>query len=150
MSENPLTFDGEIPENYDRFLGPTLFEPFAADLAARHVGDGARDVLEVACGTGILTRALLRRIPSTARLVATDLSPDMLDYARKRLVEPGRVEWRQADVAALPFADASFDAVYCQFGLMFAADKVAAASEARRVLRPGGSFVFNVWSRLEE
>ena len=143
-------FDGSIPENYDRFLGPFIFEPYAEDLVDRLDLEAGATVLEVACGTGILTRRLSRRLPREARLTATDLNEPMLDYARGKNSGLAGVDWRTADAAALPFPDGAFDAVVCQFGLMFVPDKQAAAREARRVLRPGGSFLFNVWDRIEE
>ncbi|HYV84540.1 MAG TPA: methyltransferase domain-containing protein [Patescibacteria group bacterium] len=142
-------FVGSIPENYDRYLGPVLFEPYARDLAGRlRASDGAR-VLELACGTGIVTRRLRERMPASARLVATDLNEPMLEIARRRLAGAAGVEWRQADACELPFPPASFDAVVCQFGLMFVPDKAAAVREARRVLVPGGQFLFNTWDSID-
>jgi SAM-dependent methyltransferase len=142
-------FVGSIPENYDRYLGPVLFEPYARDLAGRlKVGAGAR-VLELACGTGIVTRHLRERMPASATLVATDLNEPMLEIAKRRLGGAPGVEWRQADACALPFPPASFDAVVCQFGLMFVPDKPAAFREARRVLVPGGQFLFSTWDSID-
>jgi ubiquinone/menaquinone biosynthesis C-methylase UbiE len=139
-------FIGSIPEYYDRHLGPVLFEPPALDLASRlDAGPGER-VLELACGTGVVTRRLLGALPDSARLVATDLNAPMLDHARERIGEDRRLEWRVADATSLPFADGTFDACVCQFGVMFFPDKLAAMREARRVLRPGGRLLFNVWS----
>jgi SAM-dependent methyltransferase len=149
MTDPNARFVGSIPENYDRYLGPVLFEPCARDLAGRlRVGDGAR-VLEIACGTGIVTRRLRERMPASARLTATDLNEPMLLIARRRLGDAPGVEWRQADACALPFPPASFDAVVCQFGLMFVPDKWAAFLEARRVLVPGGQFLFSTWDSLD-
>lgn len=150
MPEVNATFDGLIPQIYDRHMGPVLFEPYAADLVNRLKSRGLNDFLEIACGTGIVTRAILERLKPRPRLVATDLNEPMLNYARSKFkAEPG-LEWRQADASELPFPDASFDAVVCQFGVMFVPDKLAAMKEARRVLRPEGVFAFNVWDRLEE
>jgi SAM-dependent methyltransferase len=147
---SPASFVGSIPEQYDRHLGPVIFEPYAADLAARlSLAPGAR-VLEVACGTGIVTRRLLAALPADGRLVATDLNPPMIDWARSRLPADPRLELKPADAQALPFADASFDVVVCQFGVMFFPDKPLAMREARRVLAPGGRLVFNVWGTLAE
>jgi ubiquinone/menaquinone biosynthesis C-methylase UbiE len=149
MKEEHAAFTGSVPENYDRYLGPVLFEPYARDLAARlDVNEGAR-VLELACGTGILTRFLRERLPRGARLTATDLNEAMMDYAARKFSREDAVEWRQADATDLPFGDESFDAVACQFGFMFVPDKAKAFGEARRVLKPGGSLLFNVWDALE-
>ncbi|HET9449904.1 MAG TPA: methyltransferase domain-containing protein [Aggregicoccus sp.] len=142
-------FAGSIPELYDTHLVPLLFEPYAVDLARRVAALAPARVLETAAGTGVLTRAMARALPAEVELVATDLNTPML--ARAAAVgTPRPVQWRAADAAQLPFEDASFDAVVCQFGVMFVPDKVRAFSEARRVLRPGGVLLFSVWDRLEE
>ena len=142
-------FVGSIPEIYDRFLVPLIFEPYALDLADRAAALQPRDVLETAAGTGVLTRALAARLPPATRIVATDLNQPMLDQAASRQ-QAGTVEWKQADALALPFGDRSFDLVACQFGAMFFPDKVQGYREARRVLRPGGHLLFNVWDRISE
>lgn len=143
-------FTGSVPENYDRYLGPALFEPYARDLAARvSVGEGA-SVLELACGTGIATRELRDRLPRDAKLTATDLNESMLAYAARKFSPADAVEWRQADACELPFGDESFDAVACQFGFMFVPDKEKAFGEARRVLKPGGTLLFSVWDSIEQ
>ena len=141
-------FAGSIPQLYDRHLGPTLFAPYAADLAARLAGFGAGRLLETAAGTGIVTAALAAALPGAA-IVATDLNQPMLDHAAAK-PGLGRVAFRQADALALPFPDHSFDAVVCQFGVMFMPDRPAAYREATRVLRPGGRFLFNVWSPVAD
>jgi ubiquinone/menaquinone biosynthesis C-methylase UbiE len=148
--QNDIVFAGSIPELYDRYLGPLIFASYAADLAAR-LSDlkGGAHVLETAAGTGIVTRALDKAMPGSVSIMATDLNQAMLDYGAKQLAST-RVAWRQADATALPFPDAHFDAVVCQFGAMFFPDKVKAFAEARRVLKEGGRFVFNVWARIEE
>ena len=131
-------FAGSIPEIYDRFLVPLIFEPYAVDLAGRVAALAPDDVLETAAGTGVLTRALSQQLPASTHIVATDLNQPMLDQAARR--QPaGTVEWKQADALALPFGDRSFDVVACQFGVMFFPDKVQGYKEARRVLRPDGS-----------
>jgi SAM-dependent methyltransferase len=138
-------FSGSIPELYDQFMGPMLFEPFAIDMARRFEGfDGA--LLETAAGTGRVTRQLAKAAPRSA-ITATDLSEAMLGRAAAVVAAPN-VVWRQADALALPFTDASFDAVVCQFGAMFFPDKTAGYAEARRVLKDGGRFVFSVWDDL--
>jgi SAM-dependent methyltransferase len=142
-------FAGSIPELYDTYLVPLIFEPYAVDLAARLALRPLQRVLEIAAGTGVVTRAMATALPETVGIVATDLNQAMLDQAAARgTTRP--VTWRQADAMALPFADGAFDAVVCQFGAMFFPDKGAAYAEVRRVLRSGGTFVFNVWDRIEE
>jgi ubiquinone/menaquinone biosynthesis C-methylase UbiE len=142
-------FAGSIPEIYDRFLVPLIFESYALDLAERLAKTDPRNVLETAAGTGVLTRAIASRLPGYVRVIATDLNQPMLHHATVRQSHDGRIEWRQADALTLPFEDQSFDVVTCQFGAMFFPDKVAGYREARRVLRPGGRFVFSVWDSLE-
>lgn len=142
-------YTGSVPESYDRHLGPVLFEPYARDLVSRlQVREGLR-VLELACGTGILTRRLREALPATATLVATDLNEAMLTHARRAL-HGAEVEWRQADAGALELEDESFDVVACQFGFMFLPDKPRAFAEARRVLRPGGRLLASVWRGVDE
>jgi SAM-dependent methyltransferase len=143
----PPVSGGSIPENYDRYLGPYFFEPYAADIAMRLQSSGPGQILEVACGTGRVTAHLQNSLPG-ATITATDINPDMLAIARQR-VEPDRIDWRTADAQDLPFQADSFDAVVCQFGLMFMPDKPLALKEARRVLRPGGHFLFSTWDSLE-
>lgn len=148
MQETDRRFVGSIPELYDRYLGPLIFEPYAGDLAAKIAAFGPRRVLETAAGTGIATRALVSALPPSVMIVASDLNQPMIDFAASR-TDAANVTWRQADALTLPFGDATFDAVACQFGAMFFPDKVAAYRETRRVLRPGGRFLLNVWDRIE-
>ncbi len=148
MQETDRLFVGSIPELYDRYLGPLIFEPYAHDLAARVAALAPARVLETAAGTGVATRALVRALPTGVAIVATDLNKPMLDFAASR-TDAANVTWRQADALTLPFGEGTFDAVACQFGAMFFPDKVAAYREARRVLQPGGQFVLNVWDRIE-
>jgi ubiquinone/menaquinone biosynthesis C-methylase UbiE len=143
------SFAGSIPALYDHYLGPLIFEPYAADLAARLADVRSDSVLETAAGTGIVTRALVRSLPATVRVVATDLNQPMLDFASAR-TDSTRVTWRQADALSLPFANGTFDAVVCQFGVMFFPDRSAAYAEALRVLKPGRRLLFNVWDRIED
>ena len=149
MDNKNAQFAGSIPAAYDRYLGPILFQPYAEDLAARLKVEANGSVLELACGTGILTRILRDRLPATAKLVATDLNEPMIQTAAKKFREGEAVEWQQADASSLPFDDRSFDAVVCQFGIMFVPDKALSAREAHRVLKPGGVFLFNVWDSME-
>jgi ubiquinone/menaquinone biosynthesis C-methylase UbiE len=150
MVATDQVFTGSIPEIYDRFLVPLIFEPYAIDLAERLIKTGPRDVLETAAGTGVVTRAIAARLPARARMTVTDLNQPMLDHGKAQLSHDSRITWRQADALALPFADQSFDAVVCQFGVMFFPDKLQGYREAHRVLKPGGHFFFNVWDRISE
>lgn len=150
MSVTDKSFIGSIPELYDRLMVPLIFEPYARDLAARAVALAPRSVLEVAAGTGAVTRALAAGLPAEAKLVATDLNQPMLDQARKQMANARHVIFRQADAQALPFEDAQFDLVLCQFGAMFFPDRAKAYRETKRVLKPGGTYLFNVWDRIED
>ena len=149
MPASNTAFVGSIPENYDRYLGPVLFDPYAADLVARLEVPENASVLELACGTGIVTLRLRDRLGSRAKLVATDLNEAMMGYASGKFGAEAAVEWKQVDATDLPFDDQSFDAVVCQFGLMFFPDKERALRETYRVLRPGGVFLFSVWDKIE-
>lgn len=149
MAHPDNVFVGSIPELYHRYVEPLFMAPYAADLADRLQGLSSGQVLEIAAGTGSVTRILARTLPKAVAITATDLNQPMVDFAAAQPGSP-RVVWRQADALRLPFADRSFDAVVCQFGVMFFPDKAAAFCEARRVLKPGGRFVFNVWDRIEE
>jgi SAM-dependent methyltransferase len=122
MTKVDTVFAGSIPAIYDNYLGPLIFEPYAQDLANRLSALHPERVLETAAGTGIVTRALLRSLSGGAGIVATDLNQPMLDHAAKQ-VSSSRLSWQKADAQALPFPDATFDAVVCQFGVMFFPDK---------------------------
>ncbi|MEP7013944.1 MAG: class I SAM-dependent methyltransferase [Verrucomicrobiota bacterium] len=130
-------------------LVPLIFEAYAADLATRLASRPLKDILEIAAGTGVVTRAMANALPQSVSIVATDLNQAMLDRAAARDIKRP-VTWRQADAMKLPFDDATFDAVVGQFGVMFFPDKAAAFAETRRVLRPGGVFIFNVWDRIQD
>ena len=144
------TFTGSIPEYYDNYLGPAWVDAVAADLARRLPVRPPGDVLEIACGTGLVTRHLRERLDPALRIVATDLSKPMLDYARNKYKDRKSIEWREADAQNLTFGDGEFGAVVCGFGFMFMPDKPAAFREARRVLKKGGILLFNVWDRIEQ
>jgi len=147
MVSASATFSG--PQYYDNCLGPVWFDSYAADLVRRLPQHPPGDVLEIACGTGLVTQRLREHLDPSLRLVATDLSKLMLDYARGKLGERTGIEWREADALKLPFEDGRFGAVVCGFGIMFVPDRAAALKEARRVLVEGGVLLFNVWDRLE-
>jgi SAM-dependent methyltransferase len=149
MSDTDNIFAGSVPELYETHLVPLIFAPYAADLTSRLAATKASRTLEIAAGTGVVTRALAKVATNGMSIVATDLNQAMLD--RAAAVGTARpVTWQRADAMALPFADGDFDAVICQFGVMFFPDKAKAFAEARRVLKPGGVFVFNVWDRISE
>ncbi len=149
MADIDKLFSGSIPKLYETHLVPLIFEPYAADLKQRIASIKLSRILEVAAGTGVVTRALASIPNERIAIVATDLNQAMLDQAAA--VGTARpVRWQQADAMALPFADGEFDAVVCQFGVMFFPDKAKAFSEARRVLKPGGVFIFNVWDSLAD
>lgn len=149
VSDADRLFAGSIPQLYDEYMVPLIFEPYAADLASRVAMRHPSCLLEVAAGTGVVTRHLTRALGPEVQIVATDLNQAMLD--RAAAVGTSRpIEWRQADAMQLPFSDESFDVVVCQFGAMFFPDKPKAFSEARRVLRQGGAFIFNVWDTIDQ
>ena len=147
MTDTLVSFTGSIPQNYDRYLGPLLFEFSAADMARRVAAAVAGPVrlLEVACGTGISTRHLARALPAGSEILATDLNQAMLDHAAEVNGDLPGVTYQQADAMALPFEDGRFDALVCQFGIMFFPDKAKGLGEMARVLVPGGLMALNVW-----
>jgi SAM-dependent methyltransferase len=147
MVDTARDFSGSIPEYYDSILGPAQLNALAADMVKRIPVRPKGDVLELACGTGIVTQRLRDRVDSNFRLVATDISDAMLAYARNKV--KGKIDWRVADAAALSFKDETFGAVVCALGVMFVPDKPKLFSEMRRVLIEGGMLLFNCWDRLE-
>ena len=147
MVDTARDFSGSMPEYYDSILGPAQLHAMAADLVKRLPVRPKGDVLELACGTGIVTERLRERVDANFRLVATDISDAMLAYARNKV--KGKIDWRVADAAALPFKDETFGAVVCALGVMFVPDKAKLFAETRRVLTEGGMLLFNAWDRLE-
>ncbi|NNF80617.1 MAG: methyltransferase domain-containing protein [Rhizobiales bacterium] len=148
MTESDKVFAGSIPEFYDTYLVPLIFEAYAADLARRVASLAPGAVLEVAAGSGVVPRALAPSLAPDARYVVTDLNQPMLDHAAQKQGPDARIEWRQADALELSFQDASFDAVICQYGVMFFPDRVKGYREARRVLKSGGRYIFSVWDHI--
>lgn len=153
MSDKDKNFTGSIPDVYDDFLVPLIFTSFAQDMAQRVARtkpkSGPKSVLETAAGSGVVTRALAPMLADDARYMVTDLNPPMLERGRHQQPADARITWQQADAMALPFEADSFDALCCQFGVMFFPDKAAGFREASRVLRAGGHFIFNVWDHIE-
>jgi SAM-dependent methyltransferase len=145
MSSDAAGFVGNIPQHYDQGLGPIIFAEYATDIARRAAASRPARVLETAAGTGIVTRKLRDALPADTQLTATDLNPPMLEIARAKFRSGEQVGLQPADATALPFADGSFDAIVCQFGVMFFPDKAKSFSEAHRVLAPGGRYLLSVW-----
>ena len=143
-----IAFSGSIPPNYDNFLGPLFFEPFALDMAQRIRHLQPQALLEVAAGTGRVTKHLPSALPEGARIVATDVNPAMVDFAKERLKEHTTINWDVVDAVSLPYQNEQFDCILSQFGVMFYSDRRKAYTEASRVLRPGGIFLFNAWDSL--
>lgn len=135
---------GDVAIAYDRDLGPVLFAHYAADVARRATERTVRSVLEIAAGTGIATRQLRNALQKDALLTAIDISDSMMDVARAKFLPHEQVTFQIADATALPFDNEAFDAVVCQFAVMFF-DKDAAFCEAYRTLRRGGQYLFSVW-----
>lgn len=148
MTESDSSFAGSIPQLYDTYLVPLIFEAYAVDLAERTSALAPEAVLEIAAGSGVVPRTLARRLGTGARYTVTDLNQPMLDHAASKQGADDRITWRQADALDLPFDDASFDIVICQFAVMFFPDRAKGYAETQRVLRPGGSFLFNVWDEI--
>jgi ubiquinone/menaquinone biosynthesis C-methylase UbiE len=148
MTGADKVFTGNIPAIYERCMVPMIFEPYAQDLADRAADLSPGSVLEIAAGTGVVTRALAAKLDPSAEIVATDLNQPMLDMAASLQGGRRKVTFRQADAQSLPFEDESFDLVVCQFGVMFFPDKLQSYREALRVLKPGGIYIFAVWDEI--
>ena len=154
MADSHASFSGNIPEIYDQHLGPAFFEAPAAHMAKKIAdavsGVANARVLEVACGTGIVTEALRSALADDVEIVATDLNPAMLDYAQSVRGGLANVTWQQADGQDLSTLDGAFDAVVCQFGLMFFPEKEKGLAEMARVLNPGRTLAVSTWESLEK
>lgn len=149
MGDSTLMFTGEIPKHYDEGLGPNLFDHYGNDITKRVADIDASHVLELAAGTGIVTRKLRDALDDKTSLLATDLSQPMLDVSSTKFMANENIAFQAVDATDMPFADNSYDAIICQFGVMFFPDKDQSYREARRVLRDGGHYIFNVWGSWE-
>ena len=149
MTASDKEFTGSIPEFYDTYLVPLIFDAYALDLAERVSSLSPLSVLETAAGSGVVPRALAPRLAPDARYVVTDLNQSMLDHAAHKQDPSSRIEWQQADALNLPFSDNSFDVTICQYGVMFFPDKVKGYAEAFRVLKTGGRYIFSVWDDIK-
>ena len=141
-------FTGSVPQNYDAYMS-FLFAPYASDISERINVSGPVKVLELACGTGQVTKRIFKKLPENSQLIATDISPDMLAVAKEKVTDPS-ITWELVDMASIPYTDEQFDLIVCQFGLMFVPDKLKALSEMRRVLKTGGKLIFNTWGNIEK
>ena len=149
MSDHePWQLDGEAPELYERYLVPTITSIWAADLVERARPAAEERVLDIACGTGAVTRLVADRI-STGRVVGLDNNPGMLSVARSVCPHGPSLEWVEGSALSLPFHEGSFDLVLCQLGLQFFADKRLALREMRRVLAPKGRVALSVFGPIE-
>jgi SAM-dependent methyltransferase len=149
MSNPQLSFGGKIPQNYEDFLGPFLFEPYALDLVARLDLAGGHKILELACGSGRVTRHLSDKMPKGADFTASDLNADMINVAQNK-VKADNVKWLVADMLAIPFEDNTFDLIVCQFGIMLVPNHLKALSEIFRVLKNNGKVIFSTWADLAD
>lgn len=147
MEQRPIVFDSSVAQNYDDLLGDFMFEPFALDLLEKTNVAAMQNVLELACGTGRVTKHLSHYLPGRSKLTATDINSGMVAVAKKR-VENSAIRWETADISKLPYQDNAFDLIVCQFGLMFVPDKLTALKEIYRVLQPGGKLIFSTWAPI--
>jgi ubiquinone/menaquinone biosynthesis C-methylase UbiE len=146
MAASNVSFSGSIPENYERYLGPFIFEPYAVDVVSRIHVQKVKKVLELACGTGRVTKHLVQTLPD-AEIVASDFNPDMIAIAENN-AKSDNIKWMTIDMQDIPFDDNHFDLVVCQFGIMFVPDKQKAFQEIHRVLKTGGVLLLNAWDAL--
>lgn len=149
MANSHSAFKGEIPHYYEKYLGPLIFQKYAEDLSRRIKAPDGGFILETAAGTGMATRQLRSAIQDDVRVVVTDLNKDMLTIAKQKFESTENIEFQTGNAQNLSFENSVFDAVICQFSLMFFEDKFTAIKEAARVLKPDGTFLFNVWDSFE-
>jgi ubiquinone/menaquinone biosynthesis C-methylase UbiE len=146
--DSSASFTGSIAENYEKYLVPIFFEPYSKDIADRLPAQGISSLLEIACGTGQVTRVIAGKLPHIM-IAATDLNPDMITIARKQMGEKPNIVWKTADAQELPYNDNEFDCAVCQFGLMFIPDRQKSINETYRVIRKGGKYIFNTWDSMQ-
>ena len=144
------SYSGSIPEYYDRYLETLLLKPYALKIAGEVEKLKPEKVLELSAGTGILTEALINKLPETTRILATDINPDMLDLAKYKLWTNFNISWQLADATDLPYEANEFDVVLSQFGVMFYKNRHLAYRKIRQILKPGGTFIFNTWGSIYE
>lgn len=147
-SASVLQFAGKIAQVYDSVLGPIVFTPYAIDLVGARLPKSCSKILEIACGTGRVTSLLRSTFPEPCHITATDFSEGMLSVARQKV--SGKITWEVADMLNLPYDDAQYDLVVAQFGVNLVEESLKAFSEAKRVLKPGGKFVFSAWTNKDE
>lgn len=146
MTEDASAEQIAAADTYERLFVPAEFREWAPRLLAAARVDKGQRVLDVACGTGIVTREAARLVGPSGSVVGVDLDPGMLAVAAR--LTPG-IEWQRGSATDLPFQDGSFDAVVSQFGLMYFPDRAQALREMMRVLRSGGHLAVAVWDTLE-
>ncbi|MBT3240914.1 MAG: methyltransferase domain-containing protein [Chloroflexi bacterium] len=149
MDKSSIAFTGTIPEYYDKYFVPIIFEEYAENLAGRvSIPDGG-NVLEIAAGTGVATKHLRDKLSPNVQLVITDINPSMLEKAKSKFSDDENMIFQKEDASNLSFADNSFDTIISQFSMMFFPDKLSSLIEAKRVLKLGGKYIFNIWDSFE-
>lgn len=142
-------YSGTAAELYQSFFVPAIATPVSGELLRTADLRAGERVLDVACGTGIITRAAAEQVGQTGTVTAIDVAPDMLEVAKATPAAGAPIDWHQADAASLPLPDASYDVALCQMGLMFVEDRTGALAELHRVLTPGGRVVINTPGRIQ-
>lgn len=141
---NASDYHGTGPENYEKYFVPAIGAPLADDLIAVASLRPGEYVLDVACGTGVVTRRAAKQVGNEGCIVGLDVNPGMLSVARAATSSDSAIDWYETSAEAMPFPDKSFDVVLCQMGLQFIPNKLQALKEIRRILGPGGRVVLNL------
>lgn len=142
-------YSGSGAENYQRFFVPTIATPVSGELLRTANLQAGERVVDIACGTGVITRLAAEKVGTTGSVTGVDIAPDMIDVAKATPAAGAPIDWYEADAASLPVPDNSYDVALCQMGLMFMPDQAAAFSEMHRVLAPGGRIVVNTPGRMQ-